>query len=157
MFVWFLILKFVHVGAAMVFFGTGLGTAWYKFRADRSGDLRVIAWTQREVVRADWIYTVPSAILLPVTGLWMCYLDKIPLSLPWIQVGIGAYIVSGLLWLPAVYLQYKMKRLAEHALANSEPLPKAFFRAKNYWIALGIPSFSAALVALWAMAIKYMG
>ena len=38
--------------AIILLLGAGIGSAWYKFRADRSGAPKVIAWCQREIVRA---------------------------------------------------------------------------------------------------------
>lgn len=39
----FLWLKWLHILSATVLFGTGLGTAYFKWATDRSGDVRAIA------------------------------------------------------------------------------------------------------------------
>ena len=65
-----LVLKTIHVLGAVLFLGTGLGSAYYKFRAGASKDARVVAWCDAEVVRADWIFTVPAGLIMPVSGLW---------------------------------------------------------------------------------------
>jgi uncharacterized membrane protein len=150
------LLKTVHVLAAILFLGTGLGSAWYKFRADRSGDLRVIAWCQREIVLADWLFTVPAAVLLPATAVGLVAVVGYPWSTPWILWGLGGYALAGVCWLPAVWLQLRMRRLADEALQRGEPLPPAFHRAARSWALLGVPSFLAALATLWVMVARPM-
>jgi uncharacterized membrane protein len=150
-----LVLKLIHVFTAFVFLGTGLGSAYYKLRADRSGELAVIAWAQREIVRADWIFTVPAGVLLPATGVWLTWLYGYKLTDSWILFGICGYVVAGIAWLPAAYLQIRMRRLADQALARQEPLPAAFHRAQRIWFLLGFPSFLAAIVTVWAMVAKH--
>ena len=148
------LLKTVHVLSAALFFGTGLGSAWYKWRADRSGDVRSIAWIQREIVLADWLFTVPSGVLLPVTGVAMAWSYGLPLTTPWIATGIAGYTVAGLCWLPAAWLQLRMRRLADQAVLRGEPLPDAFHRAARQWLLLGVPAFLAAALTIWVMVAK---
>jgi len=120
-----LLIKTVHILSAIVFLGVGAGVAWTKLRADRSGDLRVIAWAQAHIVLADWLFTVPSAILLPATGAWLVVTYSLPWTTPWILFGIGGYIAAGAFWLPAVRLQMQMRDMAETALAEGTELPQA--------------------------------
>ena len=46
----YLLLKYLHLLNMVVLFGTGLGTAWYKWMADRSGDVSHIAMMNRHVL-----------------------------------------------------------------------------------------------------------
>jgi len=50
----YLWLKWVHILSATVLFGTGLGIAWFKYRADRSGDPGLIVGVSRLTVTADY-------------------------------------------------------------------------------------------------------
>jgi len=147
-------LKTIHVLASMLFFGTGLGSVYYKMRADRSGDIRVIAWCQRGIVLADWLFTVPSAIALPVTGLIMAVARDIPLTTGWVLWGIIGYAVAGLTWLPAAFLQIKMRDLAEEALASGEPLSPDFETYRKIWLGLGVPSFCATMIVIYSMVFR---
>lgn len=150
----FVLVKTVHVLGAVLFLGTGLGSAWTKFRADRSGEPVVVAWAQREVVRNDWLFTVPSGIVMPVTGLWLASLYGLPWTTGWVMLGIGCWALAGVCWVPAAYLQIRMRTLAEQALADQAPLPDAFHRANLVWTLLGVPAFVAAMVAVWVMIAK---
>jgi len=149
-----LAVKTLHVLAATFFFGGGLMTAYYKFRADRSGDVRVVVWCQREIVRADWIFTVPSGLTLPITGWYVAWIYDIPLMGSWVTWGITGYVLAGALWLPAAWLQLRMRKLAERALAQGTELPPEFHRANRAWIALGVPAFAVAAVTVWIMVAK---
>ncbi len=151
----YLVLKTLHILSALLFLGAGLMTAYYKVRADRSGDLRVLAWYQREIVLADWIFTLPSGITLPATGLWLAVLLGQPLTSGWVALGIGAYALAGLLWVPAAVLQLRMRGLAERAIRDGTALPEAFHRANRLWLALGVPAFAVSIAALWLMVAKH--
>ena len=151
----FAALKTLHVLGAVLFLGAGMMTAYYKFRADRSGDLRVIAWTQREIVKADWRFTVPSAVTLPVTGVWLAHLLNYPLTSGIPLWGILGFTTAGALWLPAVWLQIRMRNLADEALERGEELPPAFHRANAIWLALGVPAFLVAMFTVWIMTSKW--
>ncbi|MBZ0121122.1 MAG: DUF2269 domain-containing protein [Sandaracinaceae bacterium] len=96
-----IVLKAVHVLSSMLFLGLGLGSVFYKVRAYRRGELAVVAFCDREIVLADWLFTVPSGIVLPVTGLWLATLYQLPLTTPWILAGLGGWAFAGLTWLPA--------------------------------------------------------
>lgn len=151
----YLVLKALHVLAAVVFLGTGLGSAWYRDRADRSGDLRNIAWAQREIVRADLLFTVPSALLLPLTGAGMVWNSGLPWTTGWILAGFGGYLVAGLCWLPAFWLQIELRKLADRALEEGSALPPRYRQYAAWWRALGVPSFLAAITAVWVMVAKH--
>lgn len=152
----YLVLKTIHILAAMVFLGTGAGSAWYRMRSDRSSDIRVIAWCQREIVRADWYFTVPAGLALPASAIGLVTVLELPWTTPWILWGIGGYVIAGLFWLPAVWLQIQMRRLADHALATGEPLPPVYHRHARMWTALGVPSFLSAMITVWVMVAKHV-
>ncbi|MCC6215001.1 MAG: DUF2269 domain-containing protein [Polyangiaceae bacterium] len=148
------VVKLVHVLAAVLFLGTGLGSAYYKLRAARSGQLAVIAWCDAEVVRADWVFTVPAGLLVPATGLWLVELYGMTLAVPWVWQGLLGYTVAGLTWLPAAALQLRMRAASAVALRDGAPLGPAWHRAQRIWMLLGVPSFAATLAVVWMMVSK---
>lgn len=151
----YLVVKTLHILSALLFLGAGLMTAWYKVRADRSGKLEVLTWYQREIVLADWIFTLPSGVTLPATGLALATMSGQSLTHGWVALGIGAYALAGLLWLPAAWLQIRMRRMAEAALRDGTPLPPEFHRDNRLWLALGVPAFAVSLGAVWVMVAKH--
>ena len=53
----YLTLKWLHILSSVVLVGTGLGSAYYMFFANRSRDLAAQAVVTRLVVQADWWFT----------------------------------------------------------------------------------------------------
>lgn len=147
-------LKTLHILSMVLLFGTGLGSAFYKWMADRSGNLAHIAITNRHVVLADWIFTTPTVIFQPLSGLWMVHLLGLPLTTPWIAISLGLYVLAGLCWLPVVWLQIRMQRLAADALAGQSVLPESYWRMRRWWFWLGVPAFTAMVLVVTLMVFK---
>jgi uncharacterized membrane protein len=138
----------------VLLFGTGLGSAFYKWLADRSGNLAHIAVVNRHVVLADWIFTTPTVIFQPLSGLWMVYLLGLPLATPWIALSLALYVIAGVCWLPVVWLQIQMRALADAALIAQTPLPAQYWRYARVWFWLGAPAFVAMLLVVLLMVFK---
>ncbi len=153
----YLSLKYLHILSMVLLFGTGLGSAFYKWMADRSGNLAHIAVMNRHVVLADWLFTTPTVIFQPISGLWMVYLLHYPLTTPWIMWSLVLYGVAGACWLPVVWLQIQMRRLSEQALATQTELPVLYWRYARYWFWLGVPAFIAMLLIVLLMVFKLTG
>src|SRR4026209_2216637 len=102
---------------------------------NRSGDVRAIAIVSRRVVWADWLFTTPTAIIQPVTGLYLAHLAGMPLTLSWIAWSIALFVFAGACWLPVVWIQVRMARIAEKAVQEKTVLPLLFWRYHAIWIA----------------------
>lgn len=150
----YLWLKWVHVVSSTVLFGMGAGIAFFFIRAQRTGDVRVIAAVGREVVIADAIFTASAVVLQPVTGLAMVRLAGFPLSLPWLRWSIALYVLIGSCWLPVVWLQVRMRNLAARAMLDGTALPTAYARYYRWWFYLGWPAFTGVLVVFYLMVMK---
>src|SRR5688572_17298685 len=136
----YLVVKWLHVLSSTVLFGTGLGSAFYMFFTNRTGDAKAIAIVCRRVVWADWLFTTPTAILQPATGLYLMHLAGMPFSLKWIAWSLWLFVLAGACWLPVVWIQIRMAELAERAAQTGAPLPESFWRYHRIWTALGVPA-----------------
>ncbi len=145
------LLKAIHILGMSLFLGAGLGTAFLKLNVDRTRDPKLIAWALGHVVLADWLFTVPSGVIMPLTGLMMTGWTW---EMRWIQWGLGLYVVAGIFWLPAAFMQVKMRRLAEQAVASDSPIPSEYWRLTRWWAALGVPAFVAAALTIYIMVTK---
>jgi uncharacterized membrane protein len=150
----YLWLKTVHIVSSTILFGTGLGTAFHMWLAHRGGDLRAIVTVSRNVVLADFLFTAPAVIVQPATGFILVHLSGVEPFAPWLVTTYALYILTGLCWLPVVWLQIRAHRLSQSALAAGQPLPAAYHRAMAIWFALGWPAFSAVLLIFWLMTTK---
>ena len=150
----YLALKWIHILSATLMFGTGLGSAFYKFMADRSGNPEAIAHTNRIVVWADWLFTTPTIILQPITGVLLAFNLGYPLTSSWLVMSIALYVIAGLCWLPVVYLQILMKSLSQSAVMTQSPLSPDYHRLARAWFWLGVPAFAALVVIYYLMVFK---
>lgn len=151
----YLTLKWIHIISSVLLVGTGLGSAYYMFFANRSGNLQAQAVVSRLVVRADWWFTTPTVFIQPATGLAMVHMAGLPLSTPWLAVSLALFVLAGLCWLPVVWLQLRMRALAQQALdAGSDTLPATYWRCARWWEALGYPAFMAMVVVFYLMVAK---
>jgi uncharacterized membrane protein len=145
------IVKVLHILSATVVFGTGLGTAFVVWRANRGGDVAAIAFATRHAVVADWLFTTPAVIFQPLSGLWLAYEVGYGFTEPWLLWVYGLYALAGACWLPVVRLQLRMSRLAAAAAREGTPLPEAYRRHMRAWFRLGWPAFLALVVVFWLM------
>jgi uncharacterized membrane protein len=147
------LLKLIHVLGASVLFGTGVGIAFFMLMAHRTGHAGVIAVTARFVVIADLIFTATAVVVQPVSGFALAWaIGLSPLREPWIVVSILIYVLVGLCWLPVVFIQMRMRDLANEAAINGKPLPDRYRRLFRIWFALGWPAF-AGVIAIFVLMI----
>ena len=139
----FLTLKLIHIASAIILFGLGCGTVFFKVMADRSGNHAAIAVTSKHVVLADWWFTTPTVIIQPFTGILMANQMGLSLSEGWLLQSILLYVLTGLCWLPVVYLQIKMHDIANQSLIDHKSLPEQYYLYSKIWMWLGVPAFFA--------------
>jgi len=150
----YLILKWIHIVSSVLLVGTGLGSAFYLFFANRSGNVQAQAVVARLVVRADMWFTTPAGIVQPISGFAMMQLAGFSFTSPWILLSLILYVIAGACWLPVLWLQWKMAQMAETAAANGHALPVHYFRLARRWEALGYPAFIAMLATYYLMVHK---
>jgi uncharacterized membrane protein len=150
----YLILKWLHILSSVLLVGTGFGSAFFMFFANRSGSVAAQAVVGKLVVKADWWFTTPTAIIQPLTGLWMVHLAGWPLSSPWLLASMALYVVGGLCWLPVVWLQLRMADMSARAHALGQPLPDTYWRHARWWEALGYPGFASMVGVFFLMVNK---
>lgn len=150
----YLLIKWLHIVSSVVLVGTGFGSAFYLFFANRSASLEARAVVARLVVRADLWFTTPAVLVQPATGLWLAHSAGWPLSTPWLLASLVLYALAGACWLPVLWLQLKMAREVEGALAEGRPLSARYARWQRAWEALGYPAFAAMLVVFFLMVNK---
>ena len=150
----YLVLKFLHIVGATVLMGTGSGIAFFMLMAHRSGDALFVARTAGIVVIADAIFTATAVVLQPVTGYLLARELGYPLSEPWILASLVLYAITGLFWLPVVWIQVRMRDLAAMAAVRGEVLPSRYHRLFRIWFVFGFPGFGSVVTIVWLMIAK---
>jgi uncharacterized membrane protein len=148
------LLKIAHVIGATVLLGTGAGIAFFMLMAHRARDPALIAHTAGIVVLADTVFTALAVILQPVTGAGLAHLSGYPLLSGWVGLSLALYVVTGLCWLPVVWIQIRLRDLAAQAANAGAPLPDRYFQLFRLWFVLGFPAFAAVLGIVWLMVAK---
>ncbi|WP_144641232.1 DUF2269 family protein [Bordetella genomosp. 13] len=150
----YLAIKLLHILSSTLLFGTGIGSAFYLLCVVLGRDARVVAAVARIVVIADWLFTATTAVLQPLTGLYLVHLMQLPLSTPWVAWSLGLYALAIACWLPVVRLQMLMRDGARAATDAGRPLPDLFWRHFRLWVALGFPALAAFLAIFYLMVFK---
>jgi len=150
----FLIIKWIHIISSTLLFGTGLGSAFYKYMADRSGNIQTMAYTNKNVVLADWVFTTPTIIIQPITGILMVLMLGYSFTESWILLSIVLYFFAGACWLPVVVLQIRMRNISNEAVLNNKALPDLYWKQATIWFWLGIPAFISIVTVFFLMTNK---
>lgn len=147
----YLLVKWLHILSSVIIVGTGFGTAFYLYFCNRSGNVEAIAEVSRLVVRADTWFTTPAVIFQPLSGFWLVWQGGWdPLS-GWIAVSLGLFVLTGVCWLPVLWLQLRLRDMARDAQAHGWPLPAAYWRFARYWERLGYPAFAMMIMVFLLM------
>lgn len=146
-----LILRWLHAVGACVLLGTGAGIAFFMLMAHRSGDARIIAHAAANVVLADTLFTATAVVAQPVTGAWLAWRLGWELTEGWVMLSLMLYVLTGLFWLPVVWIQTRLRDLARGAAASGAALPARYHRLFRIWFLCGLPAFAAVLAILWLM------
>jgi uncharacterized membrane protein len=151
----YLVIKTLHILSSVLMVGTGFGTAFYLYFANRSRSVPVIAAVARLVVRADWWFTTPAVLFQPASGLWLAHAAGWPWQSPWIVAALALYGLAGACWLPVVWLQMQLAQLAQSAAeSHATTLPTRYWQYAKWWEWLGYPAFVAMLLVYFLMVFK---
>src|SRR3712207_4572350 len=148
------VLRWLHVIGATILFGTGAGIAFFMLMAHRAHQPALVAHVAGTGVVADLVFTTTAVIAQPLTGLGLAYLVGWPLTEGWLLLSIGLYVLTGLFWLPVVWIQLRMRDLARAAADEGRPLPERYDRLFRIWFACWVPAFLAVLAIVWLMIAK---
>ena len=147
-------IKAVHILSATILFGTGLGTAFFFWRAHAAGNEAGRLIAARTTVLADWVFTTPAVVLQPVTGAWLIAKAGFQWSDLWLAATYGLYLIAAVCWLPVVAIQIRMKRMLEEEAAGGIIDRHLYGRLFRAWFLLGWPDFGGLVIVFFLMVIK---
>ncbi len=148
-------LLFVHLFGAVIFLGNIITAAFWKIRADVKGDAALIHSAAKNVMLADFVFTLPGLILIIVSGALMAAEAGYPMSgFNWLTLSLILFALTGVLWLGVLLpIQRGMIRLSAQAL-QSGVIPKAYRRASLYWAVFGTIATLLPVAILYLMITK---
>ncbi|AFC70174.1 hypothetical protein A3305_01105 [Rickettsia amblyommatis] len=128
----YLFIKTIHIISSTILFGTGIGTAFFMWWANKTGDLNATAYAARTTVIADLLFTTPTVIIQPVSGIILVNMLGYNYSDLWLTLTYIRYIIAGSCWLPVVWIQIQLRNMALEALKQRIPLPENIINYLNY-------------------------
>jgi uncharacterized membrane protein len=148
------LVKTLHIVSATIVFGTGIGIAGLMFFGCRSGSAAQRAFAARMTVKADFLVTLPSVIVQPLSGAWLIWQGGLRWDDDWLVLTYGLYLLAAACWLPVVLIQMRMKIMLEARLRGAAFDAVRFDRLFRAWFALGWPAFGGLIVIFWLMVTK---
>ena len=149
------LLLVLHILAAATLMGHLTTAAFWKKRADRSGNPEQMAATAQALGRADFTFTGPSLAVLLITGIWMGGLTGWErFQEPWLAISFLLLIVIVILWLAALRpLHRRLARQAQEGVAAGG-MPPAYQKSSKIWEMVNGIATLLPLVILILMVVK---
>lgn len=145
-------IKFVHMTAMAVMFGTWTCIALFMLYAYRSRNTAVAAVTVLFAVRAELTLMVPAVALQPLAGFPLAVAIGARLDEYWLEVSEAIYAAVVVAWLANLVIELRMRKLTQAAAVNAMPLPDSYRRMFLLWSLITLAGL-AGMVAIMALMI----
>lgn len=149
------LLLLLHLIGAVLFLGNIVTAAFWKVRADLQSDIGIIHSTNKNLMLADVVFTLPGLILIIVSGILMAAREgALSEGFNWLTLSLILFAVTGVVWLAILIpLQRAMIRHSSPAAASGG-LPEAYRKATRLWNGFGIAATLLSLAILYLMVTK---
>jgi uncharacterized membrane protein len=145
-------IKFVHMIAMAVMFGTWLCIALFMLSAYRSRNTSVVAVTSLFAVRAELVLMAPAVALQPLAGFPLAVAIGARLDEYWIELSVAIYIAVVVAWLASLIVELRVRKLAGQAALDGKPLPGSYRRMFVLWSATTLAGLGG-MIAIMALMI----
>ncbi|MFC5471110.1 DUF2269 family protein [Cohnella suwonensis] len=142
----------LHVIGVVLFLGNIVTAAFWKIRADATKDAAVVHQAVKNVMLADYVFTLPGLVLLIASGNAMAVKADLPMSgLNWLTASLVLFAITGVIWIAFLLpLQRAMIRHSAASLASGT-LSQAYKNASRNWAIFGIAATLIPIVILYFM------
>ncbi|MDY0393916.1 DUF2269 family protein [Virgibacillus halophilus] len=149
------VLLFLHIFGVVIFLGNIVTAAFWKVRADMKRDPEFIHHTVKNIMLADFLFTLPGLILIIVSGILMSVQSGYSMmTFNWLTLSIFLFVLTGILWLAILIpIQRSMIRHSSCAIDNGI-ISNKYRRASRYWAIFGIAATLLPVVILYMMVTK---
>ena len=141
----YLLLKWLHILSGVALVGVGFGSAFYLYYINRTRNVAAIAEVSKLVVRADYWFTTPAAVIQPLSGFAMVSMTGYSYTEAWLLGSYALFALAGVCWLPVVWMQIQMAKIATESI-NKRGLPKIYWHYAHIWQRLGMVAFPATVI-----------
>jgi len=145
-------IKFVHMIAMAVMFGTWLTVALFMLFAYRSRNTPVAAVTAMFAVRAEFMLMIPAIVLQPLAGFPLAVAIGDRMDEFWFEVSVAIYAAVIVAWLANFIIELRIRKVTQEAAVNAKPLPDSYRRMFRLWSVFTLAGL-AGMVAIMALMI----
>jgi uncharacterized membrane protein len=145
------IIKFVHMIAMAVMFGTWICIAAFMLFAYRSRNASVIAVTVLFAVRAEFLLMIPAIALQPLAGFPLAIAIGERFDEYWLEVSVIIYVAVVVVWLVNLFIELRMRNATQDAAMNSLPLPASYRHMFLLWSVLTVVGLAGVLAIMALM------
>ena len=151
----YLVWKTIHILSVVLFLGNIVTGIFWKAHADATRDPAVQAHALAGVIRSDRYFTLPSVLVIIVSGVALALMAGLPLlGTDWIALSLAAFGISGLLFgLSIAPLQRRLLEEARGAGGGEWP-SRDYRRMSLRWEIIGVIAILLPLAALALMVLK---
>ena len=136
----------VHDIGACLLLGGGAAIALFMALAQRTKHAGIIAVCARFAVTANLILVAAAVVVQPLSGLALAFaIGLSPAQEPWIGLSVPFYVVAVGCWLPTIFIEMRIRDIAQEAALKGAPLPARYYRLARIWFWLGWPALFAVL------------
>ena len=148
-------LVYAHILGVILLAGNITITAFWKVLADMTKEAKLIAFANRAVIIADWLFTLPGIILTLTGGIGISMMGQWPLFEPsWLSWSVFWFVVAGVLWMVfLIPLQIRQHHAAK-LFAETGVIPDSYWRDARAWITIGLIATVPLLIILYLMVVK---
>jgi len=145
----------LHLFGVLLMAGNIITAAFWKIRADLTGSPSVIHHAVRNVMLADYVFTIPGLVLIIISGGVMAGKSGVPLSgINWLTLSLILLTVTGFIWLAILIpLQQRMIRFSADCVKTGT-ISEAYRRASRQWAIFGVAATLLPIVILYLMVMK---
>jgi uncharacterized membrane protein len=152
----YLIFKFLHIAAVILFLGNIITGLFWKAHADRTRDPRMIEHTFIGIIRSDRWLTIPGVVVILIAGFGAAIVGRIPiLGTGWILWSIVLFSLSGLAFsLRVAPLQVQLATLAQAGVKSGEFDWDRYDSLSRTWELWGLFALLTPVAAVVLMVVK---
>ncbi|KIL38746.1 membrane protein [Gordoniibacillus kamchatkensis] len=145
----------LHVIGVVLFVGNIITAAFWKVRADAQKNAAIIHHAAKNVMYADYAFTLPGLVCIVISGIAMAVQANISMrGLNWLSLSLILFAVTGIVWLAILIpLQRAMIRHSA-ACIESGAISGAYSRASRLWAVFGTVGTLLPLLILYFMTTK---
>ena len=144
-------LVLIHIISAIIFIGNIITAAFWKLKAEFSGDERHINRTAKNIMVADYVFTLPSTVFILISGFLLALKSDYSLGeINWLTASLALFALTGLIWATLLLpLQKKMIKYSEEEFHREN-----YKKVSRTWDVIGTIATIIPLLILYLMVAK---